>query len=175
MPWQDRDATDRFDHLKRLAADEQTARRCSQSEWLSPKSAAFDSGDIACMGQLYCQNCSRSLQTALASYGMTSSMSCKSNCCDHAPTASLWGSLKVGRLYGKRFATQREAMADLTGAAAETRRGHAQPACRKRLSRSLAADDACRRRPSGARPTHCPGRSRAVRAPGSGESEALRE
>ena len=28
----------------------------------------------------------------------------------NAPTESLWGSLKVGRLYGKRFATQREAM-----------------------------------------------------------------
>ena len=29
---------------------------------------------------------------------------------DNAPTESLWGSLKVGRLYGRRFATQREAM-----------------------------------------------------------------
>ena len=29
---------------------------------------------------------------------------------DNAPTKSLWGSLKVGRLYGKKFATQRQAM-----------------------------------------------------------------
>ena len=42
--------------------------------------------------------------------GMRSSMSRKGNCWDNAPTESLWGSLKVGRLYGKRFATQREAM-----------------------------------------------------------------
>ena len=41
---------------------------------------------------------------------MLSSMSRKGNCWDNAPTESLWGSLKVGRLYGKKFATQREAM-----------------------------------------------------------------
>lgn len=29
---------------------------------------------------------------------------------DRSPTESLWGSLKVGRLYGKKFATQRQAM-----------------------------------------------------------------
>ena len=34
----------------------------------------------------------------------------RDDCWDNAPTESLWGSLKVGRLYGKRFATQREAM-----------------------------------------------------------------
>ena len=43
-------------------------------------------------------------------YGMRSLMSRKGNCWDNAPTESLWGSLKVGRLYGKRFATQRDAM-----------------------------------------------------------------
>ena len=43
-------------------------------------------------------------------YGMRSSMSRKGNCWDDAPTESLWGSLKVGRLYGKKFATQRAAM-----------------------------------------------------------------
>ena len=41
---------------------------------------------------------------------MRSSMSRKGNCWDNAPTESLWGSMKVGRLYGKRFATHREAM-----------------------------------------------------------------
>jgi len=56
------------------------------------------------------QYCSHSFQDALTSYGMLSSMSRKGNCWDNAPTESLWGSLKVGRLYGKKFATQREAM-----------------------------------------------------------------
>ena len=37
-------------------------------------------------------------------------MSRKGNCWDNAPTESLWGRLKVGRLYGRRFATRREAM-----------------------------------------------------------------
>jgi len=56
------------------------------------------------------QYCSHSFQAALSSYGMYSSMSRKGNCWDNAPTESLWGSLKVGRLYGKKFATQRQAM-----------------------------------------------------------------
>ncbi len=55
------------------------------------------------------QYCSHSFQAALTSYGMLSSMSRKGNCWDNAPTESLWGSLKVGRLYGRKFATQREA------------------------------------------------------------------
>ena len=56
------------------------------------------------------QYCSGKFQDALSSYGMCSSMSRKGHCWDNAPTESLWGSLKVGRLYGRRFATQREAM-----------------------------------------------------------------
>ena len=56
------------------------------------------------------QYCSHSFQAALSSYGMRSSMSRKGNCWDNAPTESLWGSLKVGRLYGRKFATQRQAM-----------------------------------------------------------------
>ena len=56
------------------------------------------------------QYCSGVFQAALSSYGMRSSMSRKGNCWVNAPTESLWGSLKVGRLYGRRFATQREAM-----------------------------------------------------------------
>ncbi len=56
------------------------------------------------------QYCSHSFQTALSSYGMHSSMSRKANCWDNAPTESLWGSLKVGRLYGRKFATHRQAM-----------------------------------------------------------------
>ena len=41
---------------------------------------------------------------------MQSSMSRKGNGLDKAPTESLWGSLKVGRLYGMRFETRRQAM-----------------------------------------------------------------
>ena len=43
---------------------------------------------------------------------MRSSMSRKGNCWDNAPTGSLWGSLKVGRL-GKRFKTRRDAMDEI--------------------------------------------------------------
>ena len=56
------------------------------------------------------QYCSHAFQQALAEYGMQSSMSRKGNCWDNAPTESLWGSLKVGRLYGMRFETRRQAM-----------------------------------------------------------------
>jgi putative transposase len=41
---------------------------------------------------------------------MVSSMSRKENCWDNAPTESLWGSLKVGRLHGMRFDTRRQSM-----------------------------------------------------------------
>ena len=41
---------------------------------------------------------------------MTCSMSRKGGCWDNAPTESLWGSLKVGRLHGMRFATRRATM-----------------------------------------------------------------
>ena len=56
------------------------------------------------------QYCSYAFQNTLAEYGMQSSMSGKGNCWDNAPTESLWGSLKVGRLYGMRFETRRQAM-----------------------------------------------------------------
>ena len=41
---------------------------------------------------------------------MRSSMSRKGNCWDNAPTESLRGSLKVGRLHGCQFETWRQAM-----------------------------------------------------------------
>jgi len=44
---------------------------------------------------------------------MRSSMSRKGNCWDNAPTESLWGSLKVGRLHGRRFETRRDAMDEI--------------------------------------------------------------
>jgi putative transposase len=56
------------------------------------------------------QYCSHDFRRLLASYGMRSSMSRKGNCWDNAPTESLWGSLKVGRLHGMRFETRRAAM-----------------------------------------------------------------
>ncbi len=56
------------------------------------------------------QYCSHAFQDALTEYGMQSSMSRKGNCWDNAPTESLWGSLKVGRLYGMRLETRRQAM-----------------------------------------------------------------
>jgi hypothetical protein len=57
--------------------------------------------------------CGNDFQDALKGYGMKSSMSRKGNCWDNAPTESLWGRLKVGRLYGKTFATQRDAMDEI--------------------------------------------------------------
>lgn len=54
--------------------------------------------------------CSRDFQNELTKYGMRSSMSRKGDCWDNAPTESLWGRLKVGRLNGRKFATRREAM-----------------------------------------------------------------
>ena len=41
---------------------------------------------------------------------LSPSMSRRGNCWDNAPTESLWGRLKVGRLYGQKFATRRQAM-----------------------------------------------------------------
>jgi len=41
---------------------------------------------------------------------MQSSMSRKGSCWDSAPTESLWGALKEGRLYGMRFETRRQVM-----------------------------------------------------------------
>ena len=56
------------------------------------------------------QYCGHEFQSALKGYKMKSSMSRKGDCWDNAPTESFWGRLKVGRLYGQRFATRRQAM-----------------------------------------------------------------
>jgi transposase InsO family protein len=56
------------------------------------------------------QYCSHEFQQALRGYAMRSSMSRKGNCWDNAPTESLWGSLKVARIHGRRFETRRQAM-----------------------------------------------------------------
>jgi putative transposase len=56
------------------------------------------------------QYCSHEFQDALTGYSMRSSMSRKGDCWDNAVTESLWGSLKVARLHGRRFETRRDAM-----------------------------------------------------------------
>jgi transposase InsO family protein len=56
------------------------------------------------------QYCGYEFQRVLSDYEMHSSMSRRGDCWDNAPTESFWGSLKVGRLYGCRFQTHREAM-----------------------------------------------------------------
>ena len=56
------------------------------------------------------QYCSHEFQTLLKQQGMRSSMSRKGNCWDNTVTESLWGSLKVARLHGRRFASRRQAM-----------------------------------------------------------------
>ncbi|ALT76988.1 integrase [Paucibacter sp. KCTC 42545] len=55
------------------------------------------------------QYCSREFQGDLKKFGMRSSMSGKGDCWDNAPTESLWGRLKVGRLHGQKFSTKRQA------------------------------------------------------------------
>ena len=59
------------------------------------------------------QYCSHAFQSALAGYQMKSSMSHKGDCLDHPPTESLWGCLKVGRLYVMKFTTCRQAMEEV--------------------------------------------------------------
>jgi putative transposase len=62
------------------------------------------------------QYCGHEFQLALNGYKMKSSMSRKGDCwadlgfCHNSPTESFWRRLKVGRLYGQRFATRRQAM-----------------------------------------------------------------
>jgi transposase InsO family protein len=56
------------------------------------------------------QYCSGEFQQALKDWGLRSSMSRKGNCWDNAPIESLWGSLKVARIHGRRFETRRQAM-----------------------------------------------------------------
>ena len=59
------------------------------------------------------QYASELFQSRLAKYGMVCSMSRKGNCWDNAPTESFFNSLKNERVFGTRYATRAEAMADL--------------------------------------------------------------
>ena len=57
-------------------------------------------------------------QREVIHYAISRMWSChsrKGNCWDNAPTESLWGSWKVGRLYGMRFETRRQAMDKVIG------------------------------------------------------------
>jgi len=56
------------------------------------------------------QYCSDDFKRVIAEFKMQSSMSRKGDCWDNAPTESLWGKLKIARLYGQRFATRRAMM-----------------------------------------------------------------
>ena len=59
------------------------------------------------------QDCGNDFQDALRSDGMKSWISRKGNCWDNSSTESLRGRFEVGRLYGKTFATQRDAMDEI--------------------------------------------------------------
>jgi putative transposase len=55
------------------------------------------------------QYASKDFRDVLKGYGITSSMSRRGNCWDNACCETLFGSLKVERLYGQRFKTRRAA------------------------------------------------------------------
>ena len=55
------------------------------------------------------QYASQDFRDVLAQYGITASMSRRGNCWDNACSDTLFGSLKVERLHGQRFATRRQA------------------------------------------------------------------
>jgi len=55
------------------------------------------------------QYASKDFRDVLKEYGIASSMSRRGNCWDNACSETLFGSLKVERLYGQKFKTRREA------------------------------------------------------------------
>ena len=55
------------------------------------------------------QYASEDFRNVLAEYDITASMSRRGNCWDNACSETLFGSLKVERLYGQRFVTRRQA------------------------------------------------------------------
>ena len=56
------------------------------------------------------QYVSHDFREALKEYGITSSMSRRGNCWDNACSETLFGSLKVERLHGRRLTTRRQAI-----------------------------------------------------------------
>ena len=59
------------------------------------------------------QYASGAFRDVLNEYGISSSMSRRSNCWDNACSETLFGSLKVECLHGQRFATRRQAMDEM--------------------------------------------------------------
>lgn len=59
------------------------------------------------------QYASVDFQLQLKEFGMKGSMSRRGNCWDNAVTETLFGSMKVERLHGMRFATRRQAMDEI--------------------------------------------------------------
>jgi len=57
---------------------------------------------------------------------MRSTTSRKGGCRDNAPTESLWGRLKGGRLHGRRFATRQQAMDEVIDGLAFYKHGRLQ-------------------------------------------------
>ena len=55
------------------------------------------------------QYASKDFRDVLKGYGIASSMSRRGNCWDNVCSETLYGSLKVARLYGQKFKTRREA------------------------------------------------------------------
>jgi transposase InsO family protein len=55
------------------------------------------------------QNASHDFRAVLTEYGITASMSRRTNCWDNASSETLFGSLKVESLHGQRFTTRRQA------------------------------------------------------------------
>lgn len=59
------------------------------------------------------QYCSRAFARVLKQFGMKASMSRKGNCYDNAPMESFWGTLKTEMIHHRRYATRREAEAEI--------------------------------------------------------------
>jgi putative transposase len=59
------------------------------------------------------QYTSQGFREVLQRFGGTASMSRKGNCWDNAPSESCFGSLKMERVYGAKYATMEEAKADV--------------------------------------------------------------
>ena len=99
------------------------------------------------------QYASGDFQKQLSTFGMRGSMSRKGDCWDNAVTETLFGSLKVERLHGMRFATRRQAKDEvidwlrlLQSSKASFDAGISQPdgfrekvACRQRKARRIIA------------------------------------
>ncbi len=60
------------------------------------------------------QYCATAFRELLDQFGFQASMSRRANCWDNAPMESFWGSLKNELIHHRRYATRREAIAEIT-------------------------------------------------------------